>query len=191
VKQGAFGMLEHLAKWSRRCARHISRFGRERQAATAVEFALIAPAFLATLIAILQTAIVLFAQQTLQTAAMEAGRLFLTGQAQNNNWTSTQFASKICPMVQPLFNCASLKVNVASYSSFSNASTTVPTLTFNSSGAISNTFSYAPGTPGQVMVVELIYTWSTVDGPLGFTLANLPNGLREIVGVSAFRVEPY
>jgi Flp pilus assembly protein TadG len=189
-KGAAFGMLKHLATWPRRCARHLSRFCRARQAATAVEFALIAPAFLATLIAIIQTAVVLFAQQTLQTAAMEAGRLFLTGQAQNNGWTASQLISQICPMVQPLLNCSSLKVNVTSSSSFSSASTSLPALTFSGSG-ISNTFSYTPGTPGQVMVVQLIYAWSTVDGPLGFTLANLPNGMTEIVGVSAFRVEPY
>lgn len=184
-------MLEHLARWSRRGARHLSRFGRARRGATAVEFALVAPVFLATLIAVLQTAVVLFAQQTLQTAAMEAGRLFLTGQAQNANWTESQLVSQICPMMQPLINCNALEVNVASYTSFSSASTTVPSLTFNASGAVTNTFSYTPGTPGQVMVVELIYPWSAVSGPLGFTLANLPNGMTQIVGVSAFRVEPY
>lgn len=186
-KGAAFGMLKHLATWPRRCARHLSHFCRARRGATAVEFALIAPAFLATVIAIIQTAVVLFAQQTLQTAAMEAGRLFLTGQAQNNSWTASQLITQICPMVQPLLNCASLQVNVTSGS---NASTAVPTLTFSGS-KITNTFSYTPGTPGQLMVVQLIYAWSTVDGPLGFTLANLPNGMTEVVGVSAFRVEPY
>jgi Flp pilus assembly protein TadG len=184
-------MRRRKARWLRRWVRHLLRFRRAKRAATAVEFALIAPLFLGTLIAIIQTAVVLFAQQTLQTAAMEASRLFLTGQAQNNNWTSSQVLTQICPLLQPLFKCSSVQMNVANYSSFSSASTAAPTLTFNSSGAITNTFSYAPGTPGQVMVVELIYTWSTVDGPLGFTLANLPNNMREMVGVAAFRVEPY
>ena len=191
MEQDAFGMLQYLTKSSRRVARHLSRFRRARQAATAVEFALIAPAFLAILIAILQTSVVLFAQQALQAAAMEAARLFLTGQAQNSNMTSSQLVNQICPMMQPLINCSSLQVNVASYSSFSNASTTPPTLTFNGSGQVTNTFTYSPGTPGQVMVIELIYPMSAVSGPLGFTLANLPNGMTEIVGVSAFRVEPY
>jgi Flp pilus assembly protein TadG len=190
-------MLKHLAKWSSRHARHLSRFGRARRAATAVEFALIAPAFIAVLIALLQTMVVLFAQQALQAGASEAARLFMTGQAQNSNsgagLSSSQLLSQICPMMQPLIiNCtSSVNVNVASYSSFSNASTTPPTLTFNGSGQVTNTFTYAPGTPGQVMVIELIYPMSTVSGPLGFTLSNLPNSMTEIVGVSAFRVEPY
>jgi Flp pilus assembly protein TadG len=184
-------MFKHPAQWSRRCARHLSRFCRARRAATAVEFALIAPAFIAVLVALLQTMVVLFAQQALQAGAQEAARLFLTGQAQNANTTSSQLISQICPMMQPLINCTSLNVNVASYTSFSGASTTPPTLTFNGSGQVNNSFTYSPGTPGQVMVVELIYPMSAVSGPLGFTLSNLPNGMTEVVGVSAFRVEPY
>jgi hypothetical protein len=41
------------------------------------------------------------------------------------------------------------------------------------------------------MVVQLIYQWSVVGGPLGFILSNLPNGSAEVMGISAFRVEPY
>jgi hypothetical protein len=41
------------------------------------------------------------------------------------------------------------------------------------------------------MVVQLIYQLSTVKGPLGFILSNLPNGSAEVMGISAFRVEPY
>ena len=83
------GMFRLLAKYSRRRARDISRFCRARHAATAVEFALIAPAFLAVLIALFQTAIFMFAQMALQNAAMEAGRYFMTGQAQNGAWTAS------------------------------------------------------------------------------------------------------
>jgi Flp pilus assembly protein TadG len=195
AEQDAFAMLQYLTECSRRAARHLSRFRRAQRAATAVEFALIAPAFIAVLVALLQTMVVLFAQQALQAGAMEAARLFLTGQAQNSNsgagLTSSQLVNQICPVMQPLINCTSLNVNVTSYTSFSNASTTPPTLTFNGSGQVTNTFTYSPGTPGQVMVIELIYPMSAVSGPLGFTLSNLPNGMTEVVGVSAFRVEPY
>ena len=41
------------------------------------------------------------------------------------------------------------------------------------------------------MVVQLVYPWSVVSGPLGFVLANLPNNAAEMMGVAAFRVEPY
>jgi Flp pilus assembly protein TadG len=63
-------------------ARQIWRFVSAQDGGTEfVEFALVAPAFLAVVIALLQICYVLFAQQTLQTAAVEFGRQFMTNQA--------------------------------------------------------------------------------------------------------------
>ncbi|MDR3421835.1 MAG: pilus assembly protein [Xanthobacteraceae bacterium] len=183
-------MTRHLAKYFRRAAGEVFRFARARRGATAVEFALIAPAFLAVLIAILETAIFLFAQQTLQTAALQAGRALMTGSG--SALTQSQFANNtVCPLVQALFNCSNLYINVQSYTDFAAASTSAPTLTYDANGSVSNTWNYTAGAPGQVMVVQLIYQWSVVGGPLGFLLSNLPNGSAEMMGISAFRVEPY
>lgn len=157
----------------------------------AVEFALVVPVFLAMLIAIFETTIFLFAQQTLQNAAMQAGRLFMTGQAQHSATTQTQFKNIVCPMIQPLFDCNSLMVNVQTYTAFSGANASAPTLTYNAQGQVTNTWSYSAGGPGQVMVVQLIYQWPIVGGPLGSVLGNLGNGTAEMMGVTAFRVEPY
>jgi len=184
-------MFQNLAKYLRRRARDISRFCFARHGTTAVEFALIAPIFLGLLIAVLETTLFLFAQADLQTAAAQAGRLFMTGSAQNSGTTQSQFESAICPTIQALFNCNNLMVNVQNYSDFSSASASAPTLTYNSNGTVSNSWSYSPGTPGEVMVVQLIYQWPVVGGPLGFKLANLANGSVEMMGVTAFRVEPY
>jgi Flp pilus assembly protein TadG len=184
-------MFPHLATFSQHVARDISRFSAARHGAAAVEFALIAAPFLATLIAVVETTIFLFAQQTLQNAALQAGRLFMTGQAQNSQMTQAQFQNAICPLIKPLFNCNQLMVDVQSYVSFANADASSPTLTYNAQGNVTNNWSYNPGTPGQVVVVRLIYQWSAVGGPLGFVLSNLPNGTSELMGVSAFRVEPY
>jgi Flp pilus assembly pilin Flp len=54
----------------RRLTRQFSLFATTRRGATAVEFALIAPPFLAMLIAILEVTLILFAQQVLQNAAV-------------------------------------------------------------------------------------------------------------------------
>jgi Flp pilus assembly protein TadG len=181
-------MFRNLAKYFRR---DVSRFCAARNGATAVEFAMIAPAFLATLFAILESTLFLFAQATLQNAADEAGRLFMTGQAQNAGTTQTQFENEICPMISALFTCTKLMVNVSAYTDFSAASASPPALTFNSSGAVTNSWSYTAGTPGQVMVVQLVYQWPIVSGPFGYVLPNISNGTTEMMGVTAFRVEPY
>jgi Flp pilus assembly protein TadG len=190
AEQDAFGMLKHLAKWSSRYTRHLSRFGRARRAATAVEFALVAPIFIAILVAVLQVAIFLFAQQSLQNAAMQAGRQFMTGQVQGDSQSA--FRSLVCTKYLPsIFNCSSLVVVVQSASSFSGVNTAVPSLYSNGQQIPVTNFTYSPGTPGQVMVVQLVYPWTVFGGPLGFSLSNLPGGAAQMMGVSAFRVEPY
>jgi Flp pilus assembly protein TadG len=184
-------MVRNFAKLFHPPATAALRFVAAQQGATVVEFALIAPVFIALLLAIFQTCIFLFAQQTLQNAAVAAGRLIMTGQIQNGNVTQAQFATDVCPMVSMLFTCSKLMINVQSYVDFSGASTAAPTLTYNSSGQVTNSWSYSPGTPGQVMVVQLVYQWPFVTGPLGSVFSSLGNGTTEMMGVTAFRVEPY
>jgi len=182
-------MVGNLAKYVRRRATVFSRFYAARHGATAVEFALIAPVFLATLVALLQTCIFLFAQMALQNAANEAARYFMTGQAQNNNWSASTVVGKVCPSV--LFNCSNLFIVVQNYSSFAAANTSAPQMYSNGTLLAQSSYAYDAGTPGEVMVVQLVYPWSVIGGPLGFVLSNLPNNAAEMMGVSAFRVEPY
>ena len=62
---------------------HVARrFAWHQRGAAAVEFSLIAVPFLALTFAIIETALVFFAGQTLETAVADAGRLIMTGQAQ-------------------------------------------------------------------------------------------------------------
>jgi Flp pilus assembly protein TadG len=176
-----------MAQFFRRRGRGIARFGRAEGGATAVEFAIIGPAFVATLVAVLQVCVFLFAQMAIQNAAVEAARYFLTGQAQNNNWSATTIIGKVCPTA--LFTCSNMYLVVQNYSSFSSASTSSPSM-YNGTTPITS-YAFDPGTQGDVMVVQLIYAWPVVTAPLGFNISNLPNNQAQLMGVSAFRVEPY
>src|SRR3954447_4866230 len=177
----------------RKCLRRrtLSRFHSARSGATATEFALIAPVFLALMIAIMQVGIVFFAEQALQSAAVMASRLVLTGQAQNSSMNQAQFLNAICPKVQALFDCGSMMVDVQTYSSFNGADYSTPTLTYDANGNVTNAWSFAPGNAGSIVVVRFIYQWPVIGGPLGFSISNLTNGKRLMMGVSALRVEPY
>jgi len=174
-----------------RLARTLSRFHVADDGVTAIEFAFVAPIFIALLIAIIQSMIFLFSQQVLQEAATNAGRLIMTGQVQNSGLTQSQFQADICPMISVLFTCGNLMVNVQTYDSYSDANTTVPTLTYNAQGQVTNTWSYNPGAPGDIVVVQLIYPEPVVNGLLGFAFSDLQNGTAEMVGATAIRVEPY
>ncbi|HXW23857.1 MAG TPA: TadE/TadG family type IV pilus assembly protein [Xanthobacteraceae bacterium] len=167
-----------MAEYLRRRARSAFRFRRARDGAAAVEFALVSPFFIATLIAVFEVTIYLFAQQTLQTVAVDVGRLMMTGQS----LTQSTFNTTYCPKLQPLFTCGSILVDVQSYADFNSAVTSAPSLPY--------TPSINAGTPGQVVVVRLIYPWSSVSGLFGFAIKNPSTGQSEMMGVTAIRVEP-
>jgi Flp pilus assembly protein TadG len=172
-------------------ARYLACFCRAEAGATAVEFAIIGPAFIATLVAVLQVCIYLFAQMAIQNAAVEAGRYFMTGQAQTNGWSANTIVGMVCPTA--LFTCSNMYIVVQDYSTFAGASTSAPAM-YNGSTPntqASYTFNSTGAAPGDVVVVQLVYAWTVVTGPLGFNITNLPNNQIQLTGTSAFRVEPY
>ena len=66
----------------------LRRFRRNRRGSAAVEFALVAPVFFALLFAIIETAIVFFAGQVLETVSQDCAALIMTGQAQTGGYSS-------------------------------------------------------------------------------------------------------
>jgi Flp pilus assembly protein TadG len=173
-------------------ARLARRFARAEEAAAAVEFALVAAPFLALLFAIMETALVFFAGQSLEAAATEAGRMVMTGQAQNAGYNSlAQFkTSVVCPALGngSLFNCANVNVDVKTYADFS-AITTAPPI---SNGQLdTSNMGYTPGGSGDIVVVRLYYQWPIYLSLLNDSLSNLSNGSRLLVATSVFRNEPF
>jgi Flp pilus assembly protein TadG len=174
-----------------------SKFIRCEKAGPATEFAFIAAPFMALLVALFQTALVFFASRVLDEVTEEASRYIRTGQAQQSSMTQTGFANYLCTgsntasLVSALFTCSKMMINVQNYTDFASASTTTPTLTYNGSGGVSNTWSYSPGSPGSIVVVQVMYQWPIVLGPLGFSLANLSNGDRLLISTAVFKSEPY
>jgi len=160
-------------------------------ASTAVEFGLVAAPFVAVLVALLEVALVFIASEVLEIGVDQTSRSIMTGQVQKSKMTASQFATALCAKVNVFFSCSGLMVNVQAFDSFSGASATPPTLTFNSKGQVTNNWQFQPGTQGQIVVVQVMYQWPVILGPLGFTLANLSNGNRLLVATAAFKNEPY
>jgi Flp pilus assembly protein TadG len=187
---------ERLARGAKRF-RSSKHFALCQKGATAIEFALIAAPFMALLVALFETALVFFAARVLDEVTEEASRYILTGQAQQANMTQAGFQTYLCTstdtaaLVSALFNCNNLMINVESYSAFSSASTATPTLTYNANGSVSNTWSYSPGSAGSIVVVQVMYQWPIILGPLAFNLSNLSNGDRLLISTAVFKSEPY
>jgi Flp pilus assembly protein TadG len=165
----------------------IKRFFRNGEGATAVEFALVAPAFIALLFAILQTALLFFVQQVLQTATLQAARQIMTNQAQAANMTQSQFQAAVCANTGGLFNCGGIYAAVQTFTSFPDVTMYNPISAgkFTGSG-----MPFSPGVPGDVEVVQVFYQWPVWPGPLSFTLSNTSGNSNVIVATAAFRNEP-
>src|SRR4051794_38395839 len=89
----------------------LRRFRRNRRGSAAVEFALVAPVFFALLFAIIETAIVFFAGQVLETGVQDSSRLIYTSQSV----TAANFKQDLCDRVATLFSCANICVEMKSY----------------------------------------------------------------------------
>jgi Flp pilus assembly protein TadG len=182
--------LGKLAKWAP------SRLIRREDGAAAVEFALVAAPFLALLFAIMETALVFFAGQYLETVAADSTRLILTGQAQTQGWSQSQFLTQVCSRLVALFNCSGLVVDVQTYTNFANANTSLPLSngqwafpTNNKGQPVTN---FQPGNPGDIVVARLMYEWPVwVWFPGLAALSNMTNKGRLLMATAAFRNEPY
>jgi Flp pilus assembly protein TadG len=179
-----------LANGARRlaAAAAVRRLVRQQDGAAAVEFAMVAAPFLALIFAIMETAIIFFAGQALETAVADSARLIMTGQAQNASYTASTFKNAVCAKIFGLFDCQNgVYVDVQKFSSFANVTNNSPV----SNGTFTPPNNYSPGGPGDIVMVRLFYQWPVYVSLLGFNLSNLNGGKRLLAATAAFRNEPY
>jgi Flp pilus assembly protein TadG len=187
--------------------RLLRRFQRNREASAAVEFMLIAPLFFALLFAVVETAIMFFASQVLETVAQESARAIKTGQAQNGSptvcggvpCTAATFKSYACSQIPAILNCNNLSVDVQNYQSFSNITITNP---IDANGNLnSGNFGYNPGgsssctgnvsCSNSIVKVTLYYPWQLFVTGLGYNISSMAGNQRLLTAVAVFRNEPY
>jgi Flp pilus assembly protein TadG len=169
------------------------RFLRNRRGASAVEFALVAPMFLALVFAILETALYFFAGQLLEIGTQDTARLMYTNQAQGI-MSQTQFKQNLCDRVSALLSCGGIYVDVKSFSSFTAINSSDLADPIDASGNFVNNFTYQSSNPGDTVVVRAFYQWPLFVTGLGYNIANIGRGTssskRLLTATAAFRVEP-
>ena len=165
---------------------------RDERAATAVEFAILSVPLFALILGSLQLSMIFYVGQLLQTAAVSASRELMTGADQQASppLTAAQYQADVCSFAPIVFTCNNIVVDVESASSYSTLNTAPITITYNSSGQ-PNQGAYSPGTPGQITIVRVMYSWPVIASPLFPGLANQSNGNHLLVGTSVFKTEPY
>ncbi|HEY0236194.1 MAG TPA: TadE/TadG family type IV pilus assembly protein [Afipia sp.] len=172
----------------------VRRFSKSRRGSAAVEFALIAPLFFALIFAIMETAMVFFAGQVLETGTQDTARMLFTNQAQNSAWDQSKFKNDLCSRVSALLDCAGIAFDVKSYPAGTPANLSDP---INAQGQfVSTGFSYSPPAPNSanVVVVRTFYQWPLFVTKFGYNLANIGSGndnsKKLLTATAAFHVEP-
>ena len=170
--------------------RVLHRFRRNRQGSAALEFALVAPIFFVLLFAIIETAMMFFASQVLETITQDSARMIFTGQAQQLRYTEAQFRDYVCGQAQMavLFDCSKIYIDVTSYNSFTNVAINNQ---IDSTGNFIDNMQYDPGTAGSIVVVRLFYKWPIFVTGLGYNIANMSGSMRLLMASAAFKNEPY
>lgn len=176
--------------------RLIKRYRRSDDGATAVEFAFVSVPFFALLFAILETALVFWTTQVLETAVTDASRLIYTGQFQSEHRASTAeemaaaFREEICARVVALISCSTmLEVDVRAFASFESVA--LDPLIDAEGAFASDGFRFETSGERQVVVVRAAVEYPVFVTLLDASRANLANGRRLIVASAAFRNEPF
>ena len=172
----------------------LRRFRGDRRGSAAVEFAMIATPFFALLFAIIESSIVFFAGQVLETGLQDSSRLLFTHQAQDTGMTQAQYKTDLCNRVSVLMNCAGIDVDVKFYPAGTSITITDP---IDGAGAYDPsglTYQLPPTGSTATVVARAFYRWPLYVTRLGYNVANIKSGpgspQRLLAATSAFHVEP-
>jgi len=169
----------------------LGKFRSDPTGATAVEFALVSAPLIAVVLAMLQTSIIFFFDQALQSATQTSARQLMTGAAQTSGMTQAQFKQLVCTNASTAFNCANMLVDVQSASNFAAINASPITVTYNGSGQVTNVWNYSPGNPGDIVIVRVMYDWPIFGQLLGIGLGGQPDGGHLLVATAVYKNEPY
>jgi Flp pilus assembly protein TadG len=174
-------------------------FLKERKAAVAVEFAMVAVPAVLTLCAILAIGLHFFMVAALDHATLIAARAIATGAVSTNALSASSFQSKVvCPALPSMFNCGNVFANLTIVPQGQSPSAYYSYVNANRSGLIQPPLdtaqdTFCPGAGAQYIVLQLLY-------PAPFPFAFLTAGaatkfkgqqVSVLMSSTAFKSEPY
>lgn len=178
------------------------RFRHDERGVTIIEFGILALPFFTIIAAILETSLVFFAGQILESAVQDASRLIRTGQLQTGpaaNNSLENFRTKVCDRLYNMMTCDNVKLKVSVVANFASTTVTYPIQTGNqctTTGGVTTCAwtmveGFTPGAGGEVVLVQAYYKWPTIVRLPGFNLQNQADGTRLLGAVRVFRNEPF
>jgi hypothetical protein len=189
--------MTRFGTWLKRRVLPVRRrggFARDERGTTAVEFALLGIPFFSIIGAILETSLIFFAGQILDSAVNDSARLIRTGQAQSLLFTPENFRDTICDGLYGLFDCDQVRVNVSVVATFDSVAipqAVDPDACTPEDCEWTVPEAYAPGGGEDIVLVQAYYRWPTILEFGSLNLENLGDGSRLLASVRVFMNEPF
>jgi Flp pilus assembly protein TadG len=166
----------------------VRRMKTEEDGVTAIEFAMLAFPFFMLLMAIIESSLMFFAGQMLESAVDDVGRQIRTGQL-DNNMTETDLRDAICEEAALLFTCSKINIDMQVVAEFEDlADKPTP----NSDDELDPAdFSFQAAGPRQVVMVTVMTEWPIYTNYLQQYLSKLKSGNALLTAVAVFQTEPW
>ena len=186
--------------------RIIRSFARSGDGATAVEFAMIALPFVGMICAIIETAMVFWAGQILDTSLATATRGIYTGTFQGKNPDSsgnaqilTNLRNLMCypngdtksAAQTTIFDCKAVKLDVLTFSQFEGSKASDPFDPKTGDWAKDFGTRYTTPKSGEIVIVQAAVKFPIFTSFLNAGQASFKDGTRLLRSTVAFRTEPY
>lgn len=161
---------------------------KDKQGASAIEFALLAMPFFIMLFGVMEVAFMFFVDSTLSAALQTSVRSVRTGSAQTAALDLKGFKAKVCDNMAYAFNCnTDLLVRADVLTDMSS----VTYATAVSSGNIAVTESFDIGKSGDYVLVQAFLPWSRILTMYGTNDATLADGRYVLAAATLFKNEPF
>lgn len=174
-------------------ARRLKAAIKDRKGSAAVEFALVAPPFLALMMSTFEVGWFYFAASQVDAATIETARLVRTGQVQQANFDKEEFFNQVCPEIRIFGDCdETLTVEVTVFNSFAElAADASPVICANDEPAEIAALAYDPGSDNSIVRLRVCLLYRTLNPTIGVNVAETADGKRRIFGTYIFQNEPY
>lgn len=191
-RRGRREIWEAEAMGGRRAIRR-GGFGSAEGGASAVEFALVLPAFLALTFSIVEAGYFYFVESAVEAANAKAARLIRTGQAQTTALSRDAFFAEICKVVDIFGDCnTQLTVDVSRFASFSALAADISAPVCRDADPKDiDALPYSAGGPKDIVRVRVCYLHRSFNPGLGLNFEKTNAGALRMISTSIFRNEPY
>lgn len=183
-------MIQALGNRVRGLGALTKRFLQQPSGATAIEFGLIAVPFFFLKFAIIETALVFWAGQILESSVTDVSRQIRTGQIQSQGMDGQAFEVLLCNELGSMFDCSErLAIDVQRVDRFDELE--VRPQPVDAVGNFNGAFGFNPGVGGETVIVRVFYRWPLFFNILGLDASDIAGRQRLLVATTAFRNEPF